>query len=105
MTDDDTTGVTWTSEPHAIGMNTSNTVGIRMFDFTTNQTRSTIFTPRFLREWAEFVEDVYGEDGAVEVVFTPDCSMMARPVTDDPLDESIGVAVAPRIKTNGGDDE
>jgi len=82
-----------------VGLNDSASVGIMQPDtFTGSQTRSTLFTPEYLREWAELIEEAYSDETVVEVVHTPDCPMVAKKYNGKGGEEStIGVAVAPRV--------
>ena len=80
--------------PSGVALNRENTVGVFAHThFTTNQTRSSLFDPDYLVEWAKAVRDAYGLE--VEVVFTPDKPMVA--VDPDPDVTSLaGIAVCPR---------
>ena len=76
----------------AVALDATNTVGIFPGkEITTNQTRSTLFSPDMLVKWAKAVEDAYGAEA--RVVFTPERPMLATHPDEDAL---IGIAVAPR---------
>jgi hypothetical protein len=95
----------YTGHDASVSINKSNTVGIQLLDYTTNETRTTYFSPELLREWAEFVADVYGDESAVEVVHTPGRPLAARVTGADGFDESVGVTVAPRVHQEADTDE
>lgn len=81
----------------SLSLNESNTVGAFAFrGMTDNQTRTTLFTPETLLEWAKAVNDAFEDDPAIEIVFTPKKPMVAKKVSDK--DVNIGIGVAPRLK-------
>jgi len=62
--------------------------------------QKTKFTPSMLREWADMVEDCYGEHGVVELLFHKDAPMVARqiPKDEDEDEAMLGIGIAPRLK-------
>ena len=87
-----------TGSANAIGFNETNTVGAFVCEgFTTNQTRTGLFTPEGLLEWAQAVNDAYGDNPAVEIVFTPNKPLVAKK-RDTDKDVNIGIGLAPRLK-------
>ena len=88
----------------SVALNAGDTIAVFAYDHTkNNQTRTTTFTPELLLEWAKRVNEAYGDDPAVELVFTPDKPLIARKQTTD-KEPSIGIGLAPRL-LNHGDDE
>lgn len=92
-----------TGDSTAVALNESNTVGVFAYkNINNNQTRSALFTPEYLLEWAKAVNDAYGDDPAIEVVFTPDKPMVATKKTDKQT--QVGIGIAPRLKPDDYDD-
>jgi hypothetical protein len=86
----------------SLSLNESNTVGAFAYQsMTDNQTRTTLFTPETLLEWAKAVNDAYEDDPAIEIVFTPKKPMVAKKVSDTNV--SIGIGVAPRLRPDDYD--
>jgi len=84
-----------TGSKNAIALNESESVGVFAHKkFNTNQTRSTLFTPEYLLEWAKAVNDAYEDEPAVEVVFTPKKPIVAKANSDD---ADVGIGLAPRL--------
>lgn len=80
---------------NAISFNTQATVGVMATGHhTTNQTRSALFNPRYLKMWAKTVHEAYGDQAEVEVIFTPDRPMVAVKSSDKAA--KVGIGVAPR---------
>ena len=89
---------TLTGGPRSIGLNESNTVGAFVHEgITNNQTKSGYYTAGQLVDWAKAVQDTYGEDEAVEVVFTPQRPMVATG-RDPDTEMKIGIGVAPMLE-------
>lgn len=81
---------------NAVSFNRAETVGVMPSDYhRTNETRTATFDPRYLKLWARCVEEAYGEDSAVEIIFTPGKPMVAVKSTTDTV--RCGIGVAPRM--------
>ena len=97
--------VTLVGNKDSVSLNSSDTVSVFAYQHTTtNQTRTTTFTPRLLLEWAKRVDEAYGDDPSVEIVFTPEKPIVARKAGTD-KDPHLGIALAPRIFKNRDESE
>lgn len=87
----------------AVSLNKEHTIGVTTPDrITTNQTRTTLFEPELLSEWADAVAEAYNDP--VRVVFTPD-----RPIIATAGESAVvGIGLAPRVlpdEMDGGLDD
>lgn len=102
-----------TGSRKSLGLNKGNTVGAFAYQhMTDNQTRSTLYTAGELVTWAKAIEEAYGSDEPVEVVFTPNKPMIATEyVKNDGEDVPLGIGIAPLLEPDvydemmGEDDE
>jgi len=79
----------------AVELNKSRSVGVFSTESVrSNQTRTTLFTPEYLLEWAKAVAEAYEDEPAIEVVFTPKKPMVAQHINAN----QIGIGIAPRLR-------
>ena len=95
---DDGKQYTITGHDSSFSLNKSYTMGVmEVPGLKTNQTRSTYFTTSVLLEWAEAIVEAYGENEAVEIMFTPEKPIIARQINPDGGESKLGLGAAPRL--------
>ena len=84
-------------DTNSVGLNNDNTVGVMAYQHVHDDPNTVMITPKYLREWAEAVEEAFAHDRVVEIVATDDVPLIAREYDKDADTPKVGIGVAPRV--------